>query len=370
MRDLLDIADLDAYLFGSRRHRTGSVRSDIDILIFLDRVVTGEQAQEIWNLEPYLDIFYGSDGSVRSLVNESSITLPNRALLVSQLDALPLFIGGTWQSDADEWRVQEVLADRNPSPTQIELYELGTEPPANRADILAVTALAEEYRSAVGVLGAVLRSDRTRCEITDQQGSPWSIELVLINSTGSVQAALQTLDSLRRTKAAHVVLLGIAAGIPGRVELSEVVIPEQIYYYESSKIIREEELASPQWKQTDARIRKAASVFPGIAVPTSSFIRVTTDAVLASGEKVVASEEFREKFIQAHRKVAAIDMESYGVACAAERRHARLTVIKGISDFADESKNDDYHETAANAAAQVFTHLVREGIFGLSFSEE
>jgi len=370
VRDLLNVANLDAYLFGSRRHRTGSVRSDIDILIFLDPILTGTQAQEIWNLEPYLDIFYGRDGSVRSSVNESSITLPDRESLIRELNALPLFIDGNWQSDADEWRIQNVLADRSPSATKIELYELGTDPPANRADILAVAALAEEYRAAVGILGSVVRGDQTRCEIVDQHGSPWSIELALINSMGSVQAALQTQDSLRRTKASHVVLLGIAAGVPGRVKIGDVVIPEQIYYYESSKVVGEEELTSPQWKQTDARIRRAASVFPGIAGSTLPFIPIITDAVIASGEKVVASQDFRERFSQVHRKVAAIDMESYGVACAAERRGARLTVIKGISDFADATKNDDYHEPAARASAQVFAYPVREGIFGLSFNDD
>jgi nucleoside phosphorylase len=111
-------------------------------------------------------------------------------------------------------------------------------------------------------------------------------------------------------------------------------------------------------------------VFPGIAGSTLPFIPIITDAVIASGEKVVASQDFRERFSQVHRKVAAIDMESYGVACAAERRGARLTVIKGISDFADATKNDDYHEPAARASAQVFAYPVREGIFGLSFNDD
>jgi len=198
--------------------------------------------------------------------------------------------------------------------------ELGTEPPENRADILAVTALPEEYLAVAAALGITIREDRSRSWMTDWRGSRWHIELVLVNSMGSVQAALQTQDSLRRTKAAHVVLLGIAAGIRGRVELGDVVIPEQIYYYESSKVIAEGELIAPMWKSTDARVRRAVSVFPVVTdLGGAGAVRVNTDCVIASGEKVVASDEFRIRLDSAHRKLAAIDMESYGVACEAER---------------------------------------------------
>ena len=92
-------------------------------------------------------------------------------------------------------------------------------------------------------------------------------------------------------------------------------------------------------------------------------VNVNTDSILASGEKVVASDEFRDKVCRAHRKLAAIDMESYGVACAAERRHSSLTVIKGISDYADSSKNDEYHTLAARNSARVFHFLVRTEAF-------
>jgi len=236
---------------------------------------------------------------------------------------------------------------------------------------LAIAALPEEYRAAAAALGIVIRGDRSRSEITDCQGSRWLVELVLVNSMGSVQAALQTQDSLRRNKAAHVVLLGIAAGMRGRVKLGDVVIPEQIYYYESAKVVADGELGAPMWKPTDARIRRAASVFPVVTgLEGTGAARLNTECVIASGEKVVASDEFRARLGLAHRKLAAIDMESYGVACAAEWRGARMTVIKGISDFADTSKYNNYREAAAMASAEVFEFLVREGKFGSSFDDD
>jgi nucleoside phosphorylase len=364
VRDLLGLEELDAYLFGSRRFKTGSIRSDIDILLFLKSRITEVQAREIWNLEPYLDIFLGNGGNAQSIVNESAIGASNRDALVAMLDAIPLYVAGTWQNSADEWRSQEILADRNPAATNANLYELSATLPGNRADILAVAALPEEYRAATEELGIILRGERSRTEITDTNGSPWLVELVLIGSMGSVKAALETNDSLRRTKAPHTVLLGIAAGVPGQIELGDVIVPDQVLYYESSKVIDDNEVGAPIFKSTSVAVRRAASVFPGVADSGWHFrVRADPELVLASGEKVVASEEFRERVGRVHRKLTAIDMESYGVASAAERRGSSLTVIKGISDFADSSKNDDYHELAARNSARLLRFLITESAF-------
>jgi len=367
VRDILKLSKFDAFLFGSRSQKTGSVRSDIDIALFLDRRISAEEARQIWDLEPYLDIFYGSGGTIQSIVNESSISQPSQDELITKLGAIPLFLEGNWQAAAEDFRVQSVLANRNPTATVVELYELGTSPPANRADILVVAALPKEYRAAAATLGAVPGWDSGvgRIEIDDRFGDRWLVEIVLVNGMGSVAAALVTQDGLRRTKAPHVVLLGIAAGVPGRIALGDVVIPEQICYYEPQKITDFGDQVGPSFRDADDRVRLAASVMPllsGLDGKRES-VAIHADVIIASGEKVVASEVFRDKICAAHRKIAAFDMEAYGVATAAVRRGARVTIIKSICDFADNSKNDDFQEFAAYASAVTFGWLVREGAF-------
>lgn len=319
-------------------------------------------AQAIWSMEPYLNIFYGNNGSARSIVNESIIACSDRASLIDDLDAIPLYLKSEWQTQADEWRFQKVLADINPLTANMKLFESNAPPPGNQADILAIMALPEEYRATIAELGIIPQSERSRVEIRDDMSCDFVVELVLVSSMGSVQAALETYDSLRRTKATHAVLLGIAAGIPGEVSLGDVIIPDQICYYESVKITDNGELGGPVWKSTDANVRRAASVFADVTHGAWS-VDINTGAILASGEKVVASDVFREKVRLSHRKLSAIDMESYGVACAAERCNANLTVIKGISDFADSSKSDRYHALAAANSARVFHFLIRKAAF-------
>lgn len=361
---LLDVDDF--YLFGSRRFQTGSVRSDLDLLIATEARVTRAQAEAIWELEPYVDIFYGANGSAQSIVNESVISAPNLPALLEMLDAVPLMLSGAWQQDADPYRTQRVLSDRNPVATMADLYELSTAPPAGRADILVVTALAEEFRAAVAATAATTDGDRARAVLVDRKGAEWLIELQLINAMGSVSASISTLDGLRRTKSPHAVLLGIAAGFPGRVELGDVVIPEQIVYYEGQKITDLGQEAAPTWKSTFAGLRRTASLLPtlsGMSGQIRETVSLHTDLVLATGEKVVSSDEYRESLRTHHRKVSAIDMEAYGVAAAAEHRGAMVSVIKGICDFADASKGDDSHELAAMASALAFRVLVEDCAF-------
>ena len=249
-----------------------------------------------------------------------------------------------------------------PLGTSTELYEPTL--PASHADILALTALPKEFLAAVAALGADVDGGTAHAAMVDRKGRPWSIEVISINAMGSVAAALETQEALRRTKAPQVVLLGIAAGLPGKVGLGDIVIPDQIVYYESQKILPFRAMKGFDWKPTSDPVRQAV-VLPYLEGLSGhrQRVRVHTDVVLACGEKVVASGRFRRRLSPSHRKLAAIDMESYGVACAAERRGAGTTVIKSICDYADGSKNDDYQAFAAEAAAAMFAQLVGNGAF-------
>jgi nucleoside phosphorylase len=364
----LGLDEIDAYLFGSRRHRRGGPATDIDVLLFFDGAITDSDSQAIWHAEPYLNIYHGRGGTARSIVNESVFACCDQAALIDDLDAVPLYLRGQWQPESDEWRRQEVLAGVNPATANASLFSSTNAPPGDRADVLAIMALPHEYRAAITELGVIPQSERSRVEVTANDGRTLIVELILVSSMGSVQAALETYDSLRRTKASHVVLLGIAAGIPSELGLGDVIIPEQIYYYEPAKITNDGEIGGPIWKSTNSDVRRAASVFAEIAKGNWA-VNISTGTILASGEKVVASEEFRNKVRRAHRRLAAIDMESYGVACAAERFNSNFTVIKGISDFADSLKGYEYHVLAAGNSAKVFHFLLRKGAFNPRASE-
>lgn len=363
--DILGNPDISAYMFGSRKDRTGSIRSDVDILIPVDRSISQAQAIEIWELEPYLDIFQLSRGIAKSLVNESEIRAASDIELFSKLGAEPLTIDGSWSDSADCLKLQTVLGERNPAATIVPMYELTDAVPAERADILVMTALTEEYHAVLNALGVRASGEPSvSAELLDDKNSPWRIRIVNMHEMGSVGSALKTQEALMRTKAQHVVLVGICAGIPERSRLLDVVIPASVIYYEPSKV--RDGGDSPGYASIPcnplvrSRIESFENLFEGQEEHPQILVK---DEVMACGEKVVSSVEFRTQLAGQHRKLAAIDMESYGVIRASQAFKRDVTVIKSVCDLADAAKSDVAHDGARNAAALTLKKCIERGVF-------
>jgi REase_DpnII-MboI/Nucleotidyltransferase domain len=85
-------APIDAlYLFGSRRYRTGSPRSDIDVLVELkpnSHVRSAELRAFSSEHCPALDLFLAEGGKAVSCENESSVRAASFAELVTKLEAV------------------------------------------------------------------------------------------------------------------------------------------------------------------------------------------------------------------------------------------------------------------------------------------
>lgn len=348
---------LTVYLFGSRREQTGSLRSDIDLLLITDRRITNDDAQGIWEKEPYLDIFGVTAGVAESLVNESRIQDRDNAALIKRLNAVPLFLDGTWQESANQFCTITVLAERNPAASVIPMYDLTDVLPDRRSDLLVMTALPEEHEAVVHALGAGGAVEPVvRLSVTDNENEPWDVTVSNINEMGSVAAALRTREEALNTKAPHIVLAGICAGIPGKVQLCDVVIPKSILYFETGKIVGARREPGDDQRQCDEDVLMKAAIY---ATDLSKMgLTIHAGDLIACGEKVVASQEFRRSIQKKHRKIIAIDMESYGVARAAESAGRSVTVIKGVCDFADEKKHDDYRQEAVTAAASTLRELI------------
>jgi nucleoside phosphorylase len=75
--------------------------------------------------------------------------------------------------------------------------------------------------------------------------------------------------------------------------------------------------------------------------------------IIAAGEKVIMNQTFIEKLVASQGKIIAIAMEGVGVARAAlnQVNPVPFIEIRGISDFADSTKKDDWQPYAAETAA-------------------
>jgi nucleoside phosphorylase len=166
-----------------------------------------------------------------------------------------------------------------------------------------------------------------------------------------------------------IVLAGIAAGVPSKVKLGDIVVGDECWDYGSGKVL--EENMQLRLRIAPHQICLAPDVRSRLQVMAedSSWLeRVRAEwsqpgpdtrptmhiGPLASGAAVLASADAVQGVVDQHRSLLAIEMEGYGMLSASnEAPSPRPTaiVIKAISDFADKNKNDDYQRYAAYTSA-------------------
>jgi hypothetical protein len=83
---------------------------------------------------------------------------------------------------------------------------------------------------------------------------------------------------------------------------------------------------------------------------------------VASGEKVISNPDFVRALLAQDRKTIGIEMESYGISAAVRGRKEKLILIRGISDFADQSKHDNARLSAMEGAIRFFHEALRRGL--------
>lgn len=192
----------------------------------------------------------------------------------------------------------------------------------------------------------------------------YTVVVCLLLDMGNNEAAISTTRLLQRWNPANVLMLGIAGGVRGKVELGDVVVAKYGFYYESAKLTMEGEQMQPQHFAVDRLLFGRAYTYEatdwrgtiGVARPGEQLKPILPNvhfAPIASGEKVIADSVMISKLLQVCPKLVAVAMEGAGTA-RATRSHIcppRFLEVRGICDFADAEKNDDWHGYAANAAA-------------------
>ena len=200
------------------------------------------------------------------------------------------------------------------------------------------------------------------------------VAVTMLSHVGNVHAALHTAQCLERLKPHFVLMVGIAGGVKEKVHLGDVVVSEQIIYYEFTKEepfssdFRPEVLSANKLLLERAKNYKDNNWYTLIHAerPKSSGSIKQPEVhsgPIASGEKVIANEARVDELKQLHSKLLAIEMESYGVALSAAQTDSgcKFIAIRGISDYADAEKNDTWHEYAAESAAAYSIGLLRSG---------
>lgn len=161
----------------------------------------------------------------------------------------------------------------------------------------------------------------------------------LIRDPGALGLSRSVLGGLR--------VLNVVYGVAIIAMLvASLVIPETFFVALKLK-------PGPGWSELTTGMR--AIMLIGI---TGAFI-----GPLASGASAVAEKSMSAEIAGQHRKLLGVEMEAYGILAAAEEAttpRPEAIVLKGVSDYLDETKDDSMQRCAAYTSAAVLGAFVSE----------
>lgn len=260
-----------------------------------------------------------------------------------------------------------------------------------RPDFLLVTPLEEERDAVLNLLDWAVRlppDDRDVrvyywAELPTEfpDGSTGVYRLVIVSplGMGRVEAANATSDAIHRFKPRYVLIVGIAGGISEKVALGDILVADQFVDYELQKLSDVHSQVRYQAHRADPRLLNASQHLrnwhewvsldrPGEGKPRRHI------GPVISGDKVIASREALQKYLDDWPKLVGVEMEAGGVASAAFQAASApgVLMIRGVSDTADAHKNSAevtrWREYACAVAASYMMCLLCNGPVPLSQS--
>lgn len=241
--------------------------------------------------------------------------------------------------------------------------------------LLILTALAIEQSSLVKKINAPAKEvlheyfDILLFQIQSRTfGTELSIYTCCFNSVGNVESGIKTANLIHSITPDFIILTGICGGIKNgkSLNLIDILVPEKIIYYEYARVQKggtmsrykhiyiEKDLIMSVKKMLDSNeFNVLLNENHGINY------NVHFNPIL-SGEKVVADEEFQKVLVLENQDALGIEMESFGCGTAISLLNKKIhyLVIKSISDWADENKNDDFQVAATDVVSEFVLHFI------------
>lgn len=252
-------------------------------------------------------------------------------------------------------------------------------------DFFILNIIEKEFEAASSVFslsGPVKHEgkDYYQGTISGPDGKKYSLVCFQAYDPGNAGSSGATAAILQHFKPKFFLLVGIAGGVKNRknLELGDVVVSKLVKYYglkkETKGKIEEipRALANPSRLLLDnCRWVSRLQWYDGIIEKPEgeNTIPKQISGIILSGDHLLADEnsEFLKGLLEEVRKGLAVEMEGAGVAIAIydESTHNKteFLAIRGISDFCNESGNQDTRETwriYSSTSAAMFTKKLME----------
>jgi len=207
----------------------------------------------------------------------------------------------------------------------------------------------------------------------ERDGNRFRVAFAQQREMGMTAAAVLAMKLIQLFRPRYLVMPGIAAGISTQKTdeqfYGDVVVADVVWNYAAGKFVSTDcadiqfggigFIPRPTVIRMDPKIRTCVEK----AVNSSENQCHVRIGPVACGSTVVANREILDKQIHSQfPHTIGLDMESYAVIYAAENAvqpRPYALVIKGVSDYADGEKSDDYQKFAAYTSAE-FAKLLYE----------
>lgn len=256
-----------------------------------------------------------------------------------------------------------------------------------RVDVAIMTVVKTEREAAQDVFGINPNSYETRAKrrywelsLPSERayGGELSLVLMSINDTGNPSATRAAMELLRAYTPAAVFLLGMAAGLKGKVSVGDVVAANGVHYYEPSSLRHDGPIPRPEHKseprelyynvlyyegaELNERLQEVMARTPRERLPEelarSKRKRMSHKpelhlerSIVASGEMLLEDGEFLKALAtERDGRIRAADTEAYGFAVGFDNL-VPWGIFRGISDYGELPRPTDWQYLATATAA-------------------
>ena len=249
-----------------------------------------------------------------------------------------------------------------------------------KVDLVVITALSEEKKALKDCFGIDFERvsrDGIHYYLGSLNYGDRQINIAAVQPVdmGPVSAAVIAARSIVEWNPSLIVMTGICAGVKGLTRLGDLVVASQVFdhtagtYREGLIIPFQQSIRQEHWVlQFVQSVLEDEAVFDEIAgcypMPVKTSVKPDIHVgTMATGSFVVKDSGYVSNLLEKTSKLYGIDMESYGVASAAEicssaLRRVTWLVIKGVVDHADIKKTDNWHPFCAFASAKFLHTLI------------
>lgn len=253
-------------------------------------------------------------------------------------------------------------------------------------DVCIVCALPEEVRAFLEIMrqqceGTIEKRISPRyhysycfATIKNDKDEPLNLHISWLPRYGPQEMTLHLSRVLEECQPRIAIMTGICAGDMQYVQLGDLVVAERIFTYDNGKFTLDEHgrkvhLHDTMTYQLDSNILQFLELFDEwklliaylerpSSLPEQSKIACHIKT-MASGCAVRADQPFGDVQTPVSGAVA-IDMEGAAFGLVMSRHPLiRWLVVKGVSDYADRTKSDAYHDYTAQASAIYALSFIR-----------